>query len=458
MEKRADRECDITEVERSLPVDDIVYAGEPAWPIFRMEYGLSCNGKSTNTKREKPKISTTLLSCLYGMKNWLGRYRYIVISSSVSRREIDGEMYDIVADALIDTIGREDTLLIEKPKPNHFPRKRVHTLHPVSSRVVDMLSLILRSISPSPGRIDGEEVLDEIGRICGCSPNRISILKRFISDREVYETIFRIYRPRVLFVVSYYSCIPAIVAAKNLGIEVVEIQHGVIGGGHPAYNGKSIPDSYLPDTILTYGRRDMEFLEKSPLFGSVEKYPIGNWYIDRLSRSGPSTAERRDSRIRIGISLQRPIEDRTVEFIEEAASENEEIVYVLIPRDHRSFEYRPNGENIEISPEGICQESAIRYDLHATVYSTCAIEAMALGIPCIVIDIDGLGTKYLGELLPRRYSSFVSDPKVFVKEALRLSRMDTSPEDIARSASLNYLPGFYDNIKKFLEEKRWLRY
>jgi hypothetical protein len=36
--------------------------------------------------------------------------------------------------------------------------------------------------------------------------------------------------------------------------------------------------------------------------------------------------------------------------------------------------------------------------------------------------------------------------------------MDTSPEDIARSASLNYLPGFYDNIKKFLEEKRWLRY
>ena len=64
----------------------------------------------------------------------------------------------------------------------------------------------------------------------------------------LFRWLFRIIRPTQLYVINWYTFYPAIVAAKQLKIQVHEIQHGVIHKEHPGYNvHPQIPIRYYPD-------------------------------------------------------------------------------------------------------------------------------------------------------------------------------------------------------------------
>ena len=60
-------------------------------------------------------------------------------------------------------------------------------------------------------------------------------------------------------------------------------------------------------------------------------------------------------------------------------------------------------------------------DIHTTVYSTCALEAPALGIPNILINIDGLAELYYsGILTDRNVTRFVNKEEEFVNLILNM--------------------------------------
>lgn len=63
-------------------------------------------------------------------------------------------------------------------------------------------------------------------------------------------------KPKSIYIVVSYGNLPLIAAAKDLGIEVIEFQHGVITQYHFAYNfgepSKNL--KYFPDKLLTFGK------------------------------------------------------------------------------------------------------------------------------------------------------------------------------------------------------------
>ena len=64
-------------------------------------------------------------------------------------------------------------------------------------------------------------------------------------------------------------------------------------------------------------------------------------------------------------------------------------------------------------------------DFHATVYSTCAIEAPSLGVQNILINIDGLSKRFYGNILSdRRVTRFVDTPQEFVSIANDFEKLD----------------------------------
>ena len=63
--------------------------------------------------RKISKISS-LKSMFYGFSSWFKRYNYIVFSGTAERRDVYNMLFDKNVDYIIDTIGREKSLLIDE--------------------------------------------------------------------------------------------------------------------------------------------------------------------------------------------------------------------------------------------------------------------------------------------------------------------------------------------------------
>lgn len=84
-----------------------------------------------------------------------------------------------------------------------------------------------------------------------------SIYKKFKIDLLYYSIIFRVQKPKAIFITQYGIQKGLFAAAKRLGIPVIEVQHGIIDEGHMAYSyNRNIlytPEQYyLPDYFLSF--------------------------------------------------------------------------------------------------------------------------------------------------------------------------------------------------------------
>ena len=104
----------------------------------------------------------------------------------------------------------------------------------------------------------------------------------------MYKKLFLKRKPKKIFVVVAYQNFPIVAAAKDLGIEVIELQHGVIGKYHLGY---SFPETsrlngeinYFPDKILTFS--DYWIKEEFSPISLDNAIPIGFPYFDYQSRN-----------------------------------------------------------------------------------------------------------------------------------------------------------------------------
>ncbi|WP_010648134.1 hypothetical protein [Oceanobacillus massiliensis] len=80
-------------------------------------------------------------------------------------------------------------------------------------------------------------------------------IESFLYKYQYHKKLLQKRKPRAIYVVVSYGKLPIIAAAKELGIQVIEFQHGVITAYHFAYNfgdpTKKI--KYFPDKLLTFG-------------------------------------------------------------------------------------------------------------------------------------------------------------------------------------------------------------
>lgn len=91
--------------------------------------------------------------------------------------------------------------------------------------------------------------------------------KNGIADRDIatfkvsytfWRLIFLLLRPSCVRLIVWYGKEAVVAAAKSLGVEIVDVQHGVVYPSHPFYNVKSINEEVdrgflLPDKCFVYG-------------------------------------------------------------------------------------------------------------------------------------------------------------------------------------------------------------
>ena len=85
-------------------------------------------------------------------------------------------------------------------------------------------------------------------------------------------------------------------------------------------------------------------------------------------------------------------------------------------------------------------------DVHVTVYSTCAIEALALGKPNVLVDIDGQTTRYLGKSLKDNpFTKIVNEEEEFYDNIISFENLDELT--IKKTITSEIKPNYKENIK-----------
>ena len=406
----------LKEIETKYPVDTILVNGEQVWPYLRMHYHRDYINKTASEWGEKevsPPLSQRVKgmpkNSLYGFRNWFGKYDYVALSTTLERKNIDGKYFNKLLDPIIDELGRDKVLYIENPAPSLYPAEKVHTKNIVCHDLLTLLAglmMIQQLFIQRSHMIQNESTLRTIQKEYGLEIDDVKVIKLFNAQRTVFKLLFRRIKPKAILLTCAYGYFPAVKAAKDLGIKVIEFQHGTISEEDPAYNvDADIDKTYFPDYLLVFGRRELKTLDNARFIEPENVYPVGSFYLEHVRKNYKPefnlVKQLNNYKRTIGVTLGWTTEKHTIEFICEAADLDRTIFYILIPRRPQEEYYSPPNlpDNVMVIEDKNFYELMMYVDFHSTVYSTCALEAPSLGVQNILVNISNLSKQHYGTVL-----------------------------------------------------------
>jgi hypothetical protein len=451
----------IRQVESLFPVEKVRVNGEQIWPYLRIPYATYLQSEEFSDKGERKAYdmdfsankNRAIKIASHGIRHWFGRYDYICIGLEHDRRFINGHMVNRFLDPVVDVLGRGRVLFIEQPTPGHSGDEQ--TEHLVSEALPLGLRQVVLKLHKKRPAIDNIEVLNAIQKTYGLKINDYGKVRQFQAMRGIWRTIFRFYKPRALFLTNYYGFAhPALRAAHDCGIPVVEIQHGSISRAHPAYCVHTELDTgFFADWLLVFGESEIDTFTDGRFIDPSRVVPVGSYYIDYVGQSfqpDQKLARWIGNRIAVGVALQLGFEKAMVKFVVEASKLDGNICYVLLPRIADNYLTAiPMDDNVMIYTDRDFCRIIPQFDFHATVSSTTGLEAPSLGVRNIIVDLDGDGRRNLGQQLPESgITRYVATPQGFV-DAVRTYPFISKDEIINKNAR-NIKPGYCQNMREFL--------
>lgn len=425
------------------------------WVYLRIALGHQLKNYSTEETQKENKNNKLkkilnyimkLKNIFYGFKNWFRNYEYICFSDSEQRKLINNTYKDKKMDDIVDKLN-ENVLFIESPTLKHY--ENVCTQYIVSQSLLDFITLFYKKISLR-FNIENKDITEILNKE-NINFDYKNIIKKIRADIKIYTILFYIYKPKAIFISCAYCRFGVVKAAKNLGIDVIELQHGVITNAHYGYvSDIKLNNSYLPDKLLSFG-----FNEKNMKNLLIKKIiPIGSYYLNYLKTNFKSDEELKykinSYKYIIGVSMQD--EDweykGILSFIYNVASKNKDILYIIIPR--RRKDGIKLSDNIVVYEKLDCYNLILHCDIHVTLYSSCALEAPTLGIPNILININDFAKKYYKNILDEYHTKIVNSEESFFKAMKNITNLDK--KEIQLKNSKVFVSDYEKRVNSFIKK------
>lgn len=305
-----------------------------------------------------------------------------------------------------------------------------------------------------------------------------SLLHNLFSYAAVFEKWLKDCRAKILIIDCWYNVLflSASLAARRLGIPVIDVQHGLQGEGHFAYSHwKKRPkvDSIdlMPDRFWVWGRRDeKDLVSFNPGVITESRVFIGgNLWLEVWRRPGEYEFSGISKEVEEARSLTRGFEKTILVTLQK----NLDFSHPLYPAIEKSPEnqlwlIRLHRHTVDRFEEYEKQYQAVHHphinladatfrplyalfqvaDVHITGYSTCAMEALAFGLPTILLLETG----------KKVYQSFIDKGAFFYSdtpEALldAIGRSGDVPHELCKECSGDvFSPGsrVVDVVKEML--------
>lgn len=328
----------------------------------------------------------------------------ILVLTHPRRVRIDDLYVDIYTDPVLDSLSHKYLALegyhqLQHLRPARTPNLKYLDVYKYPARLIPYFSLFDLNSSDMGEFRQLEQVVEAEFSISDTSLARLASreLLRFEFLVPRMKRLLQKTRPRLLLEVVSYSrtCKAANIAARSLGIPIVELQHGTMGPYHVAYNyPDGIRSEVFPDYLFTWG----EFWKETARFPISASNVISTGFPFFESEVAKSVADKR-SKTRVLVISQGTIGDRLANLVLEMAARTDaseiQFVFKLHPAE---YAYATNKyERLYSAPRVTVVDSdrTKLYDLFAMcthvigTYSTAIVEAIGFGLVPIIAMFPG---------------------------------------------------------------------
>jgi len=387
-------------IEKKHDVSKIEFNGLKAWPflrsrIFQEIYKKKYNYNANLRVRSKKQLITNFFAGIIKLL-FIRKYDYLFFNNADKRTLIDQKYFDIYFDAIADKLGQNKSCFVEWAIDKHYSTKQTYSKNRISDLPFKLISIIFSYFGKLV--IKGNEELEFIKNEFGIQLNTKKELNRFYGEYKFYNFLFKLVKPKAVFLICNYTKIAITTAAKQNNIKVYETQHGFIGDNHQFYNySGEIPKISYPDYLLTFGEHEKNNIPESFIFTDDQLKIVGSYFLDQIYNNFTSEyLEKLKSKFKFifCVTLQGIYEEELLKWIQVQAKENKNCLFVLREK-YKVKDYSVLGsENIILLPEFNIYEVLKYSDFNITIFSTTAIEAGYFNVKTIFFNIDNLSTKY----------------------------------------------------------------
>ncbi len=454
----------LNKIEKEIDVSQIKHEDDCIWPIVKSYLITLYPSKSDMLKKTSLGVIGLLLKSLildvfsvfkiYKSNIW-------VFTNSERRYAINNIYFDRVTSGLLSYFDKY--VLFENPIPKGRSRKKSLQKGEllVGMSWIYLIQYFIIRITKKP-KIEGLEVL---GNYMGMNLNKIeSIYHRYHVSYLFYTFLFKVRKPKAVFVVCYYSNFGLVKACKKSKVPVLELQHGIVTEQHRAYNfSKNYGNVFFPDFFLGYGSHFNDVVSKGNVVNKSQTLDYGYSFLYEANKCLKVSSKMSfylneyDKVICITGQLE-DTDNKLLDLINESVDKFPSYLFIYKPRK-KSNKVLFKAKNNFIKWEDVNTYLLLKYcDYHLTIYSTCALESIALGTPTISIDIDGLYSQHLKSLVgDNEYNHVVDSDSTKLNDLLRsLQEKKSSPNEISNSIgniispmiSKEFFFEFFNNIVK----------
>jgi len=448
----------IREIEISTPTDQIMVNGVQVWPFIKIFFfdQLYVDGGTVVSLSYAVKLKL-IKSLLFGVFKSEKHKKYLLFSSSLQRKQLNGIWYDKLISPIANKLP--DHLIYEMPVYEHIASAKRPAENAKTSLHLRIKEwLVKRKLKNSDLNWSGRELLEELCNTHKVKINIDELAKRFVAQQQVAQQLIK-KNPtlKAVFMVTPYMQMGYVYAfRKHANVDVVELQHGVINRSHFGYASyRSYTPELFPSQLWSWGEGVREIFKGDSIqFNQDQIHPIGHFYLDEVASKQKNTSITKSTSTfehTVAVSLQDDLTgEKLIPWVINAAEEYSQIAFLLVPRKKTKAYYEANfdfPQNILFSPVDV-YETILSTDFHMTVFSSCAIEAPALGRANIMVDIDGKAKAYYEAKLSMENTRFILDQKQLPTAISELA--DSTGEELKESIKHEIAPGFKTRCKELV--------
>lgn len=398
-----------------------------AWPLFRFSVAMALMDLPFDKGRRRFTRRDIVRALLRDGVRALVRPRAcfaVKTFGSTHTEFVDGKRRDVYFDDLLDALETQGYYKIEGLNSRDIFDSEIKPAIPrdISTFPIEILGRRLRP-KVSPDMVATASVIvGAIHKDLGLGRFTVEGVARqladFVGSKRSHRLLLSWVRPQRLLIADGGDH-ALIAAARELGIEVIEFQHGFTHRDFPgnSWSAEALPHKAampIPDRLFLYGPHWQQELSASGFWGDELK-SVGSIRVDKYRAI---TVPRRDDHYTMVFTAQGIETDRVIQFFSEFVRQARgRIRYRLFMKMHPTYhtnmacyqEAFGNVDEVVVVPGA---ENPGTFDLlsrahaHLSISSTCHFEALALGVPTIVLPLPG---KEVVHVLANRRHAFYPD-------------------------------------------------
>ncbi|WP_417359526.1 hypothetical protein [Galbibacter sp.] len=458
----------LKQIEKDSGILNLKYKGESIWPVLRLKSYYKYEAKQKGTVNRTRELNFNAVwvifkSFFYGTHEFfnLSQFDYLVFSGSERRKRYNDLYHERVVEGFL---ASTKSLLIENPFPlgKHYKKDEIPTKHIMSESILYLGVFVLGFLGFKMSKLENEHIIKDIQQEYGYEINYNRFLLIYEGQYRLFKLILKYFKkPKAVFFVYSASSMGYIKALKEFNIPVVEIQHGVVNKEHNAYNVYGdFGRKFFPDYFLTYGNREMEVFQNPENYFIDPKnvMPVGYYLLDQYLNNQTGNHEdyitslRKNYKKIVVYTHQEVYENEILDFLIESAKLSNDIVYLLIPRNDLKVQPEGMPDNLIVETKLNIYDCLRFSDIHSTIFSTCAIEALSYGVPNVMYNYQNWSKSYYEEIFnDKRHTVFIESPYEFVD--VILSHHFESKAYIEAASDQFFKRNFLQNMESFMESE-----